>query len=143
MPLSLYAWFLLLENCSYHAIYFIKRISRINLSVIVTWVKTWIYFIDCLNFLEILIKKQNFLWYWIIGTGWGRAHKRAVSKWYTSFEKDPEKLARLVTKFKNRESWSHKDVVRLAHTSTSDKAVGFILRYISKFQTNILNFKEI
>ncbi|XP_060553103.1 RNA-binding protein RO60-like [Ruditapes philippinarum] len=66
------------------------------------------------------------------GTGWGRAHKRAVSKWYTSFEKDPEKLARLVTKFKNRESWSHKDVVRLAHTSTSDKAVGFILRYITK-----------
>ncbi|XP_053373251.1 RNA-binding protein RO60-like [Mercenaria mercenaria] len=66
------------------------------------------------------------------GTGWGRAHKRAVGKWYISFDKDPEKLARLVTKFKNRESWSHKDVLRLAHTSTDDKAVGFVLRYITK-----------
>lgn len=66
------------------------------------------------------------------GTGWGRAHKRAVSKWYTNFRKDPEKLARLVTKFKHRENWSHKDVLRLAHTSTQDRGVGFILRYITK-----------
>jgi len=61
-------------------------------------------------------------------TGWGRAHKRAVSQWYTDFVENPEKLARLVTKFKNREGWTHKDALRLAHTSTKDKAVGFVLR---------------
>lgn len=72
------------------------------------------------------------------GTGWGRAHKRAVSNWYTNFQKNPEKLARLVTKFKNRESWCHKDVLRLAHTSTQDRAVGFILRYCCRFLVQIL-----
>ncbi|XP_053373250.1 RNA-binding protein RO60-like [Mercenaria mercenaria] len=64
------------------------------------------------------------------GTGWGNAHKRGVSKWYTM--KDPERLARLVTKCKKRASWSHKDVIRLAHTKTTDVALGFILRYIAK-----------
>ncbi|XP_052270552.1 RNA-binding protein RO60-like [Dreissena polymorpha] len=66
------------------------------------------------------------------GTGWGRAHKRAVAKWYTNFINNPEKLARLVTKYKNREGWTHKDLLRLAHVSTKDPVVGFILRYIVK-----------
>lgn len=63
-------------------------------------------------------------------TGWGRAHKRAINRWY--LEKKPEQLARLVTKFKNREGWTHKDVLRLSHTHTRDRALGFILRYIIK-----------
>ncbi|XP_053381663.1 RNA-binding protein RO60-like [Mercenaria mercenaria] len=64
--------------------------------------------------------------------GWGRVHKRAVSSWYTSFAKQPEQLARLVTKYRKHGEWSHKDVIKLAHTSTDDKAIGFILRYITK-----------
>ncbi|XP_060559975.1 RNA-binding protein RO60-like [Ruditapes philippinarum] len=66
------------------------------------------------------------------GTGWGKAHKRAVSEWYTGFAPNPELLARVVTKCKRRNNWSHIDVIRLSHTKTSDPAVGFILRYITK-----------
>ncbi|XP_060590928.1 RNA-binding protein RO60-like [Ruditapes philippinarum] len=65
-----------------------------------------------------------------VGSGWGRAHKRAISKWYTNFVNQPEKLARLVSKFKNREGWTHKDLLRVSHTSTRDRSVGFILRFI-------------
>ncbi|XP_006822581.1 RNA-binding protein RO60-like [Saccoglossus kowalevskii] len=47
------------------------------------------------------------------GTGWGRAQRRAIRKWYT--EKDALKLALLVTKYKQRNGWSHRDLLRLAH----------------------------
>lgn len=64
------------------------------------------------------------------GTGWGRAHKRAVCKWYSRFEQNPEKLARLITKYRARERWSHKDVFRLTHISTEDQIMRFINCYI-------------
>ena len=63
-------------------------------------------------------------------TGWGRAHKTAIQCWYKQFETKPDVLARLVTKYKNREGWNHKDVLRLAHPVPSDSAFGFILRYM-------------
>jgi len=44
--------------------------------------------------------------------GWGRAFKRAVARWYT--EKSPEDLAWQVTKYRQREGWTHRDVLRLA-----------------------------
>jgi 60 kDa SS-A/Ro ribonucleoprotein len=52
--------------------------------------------------------------------GWGRSFKRAVATWYT--EKPASKLAYLVTKYKQREGWSHKDAVRLAHPKVADDA---------------------
>ena len=47
------------------------------------------------------------------GTGWGRAQRRAISKWYN--KKKPSELAYQITKYRNRNGWSHKDVLRLAH----------------------------
>lgn len=66
------------------------------------------------------------------GTGWGRAHRRAIGKWYNSFEKEPEKLANLVTKYQSRNRWSHVDVIRLSHIKPTNHEVGFIIRYIAK-----------
>ena len=71
------------------------------------------------------------------GTGWGRAHRRAISKWYFRFRDSPQearRLAMLVTKYKNRNGWSHLDVVRLAHLKpeTNDNGVTAILKYIVK-----------
>ena len=69
-------------------------------------------------------------------TGWGRAHRRAINKWYESFSyrntnnKDPEKLAYLVTKYKRRYGFSHRDIIRLAHTRTRNKAIKIILQYV-------------
>lgn len=45
--------------------------------------------------------------------GWGRGLRRAVNRWYT--EKEPERLAEQVVKYRQRDGWSHKDIFRLRH----------------------------
>jgi 60 kDa SS-A/Ro ribonucleoprotein len=45
--------------------------------------------------------------------GWGRGMRRAVGAWYTS--KSGRELAMQLTKYKNREGWTHKDVMRMVH----------------------------
>ena len=48
--------------------------------------------------------------------GWGRALRRAVAAWY--LEKDTDRLAYQAVKYKAREGWSHRDLLRLAHPLT-------------------------
>ena len=64
------------------------------------------------------------------GTGWGRAHRRAVCEWYNS--KSPKALAMAVTKYRNREGWSHLDVLRLSHLKPANSGVSCICKYIVK-----------
>ena len=45
--------------------------------------------------------------------GWGSWLKRLVSNWYES--KTPEQLAYQTVKYRNREGWTHKDVLRKCH----------------------------
>lgn len=47
------------------------------------------------------------------GISWGRANRRAISKWYT--DKTPMTVAHQVTKYVQRNGWTHRDVLRLAH----------------------------
>ena len=61
-------------------------------------------------------------------TGWGRAQRVAIGKWYN--EKKPKELAYLVTKYKKRRGWSHRDVVRLAHVKPRDKKINMVLKYV-------------
>lgn len=49
--------------------------------------------------------------------GWGRGLRRAVGQWYT--QKDADALAYQAVKYRQREGWSHRDLLRLAHPSTS------------------------
>jgi len=49
--------------------------------------------------------------------GWGRAVRRAVSKWY--LDRSPNSLAYQLAKYQQREGWSQKDVIRLAHVDFS------------------------
>lgn len=62
--------------------------------------------------------------------GWGRSFKRAVAEWYTT--KAAVDVAFQITKYRNREGWTHRDVFRTSHpvpNSEAFKAVGdFILR---------------
>ena len=72
-----------------------------------------------------------------LGAGWGRTHRRAISNWYKRFGESPQqakRLAVLVTKYKRRQGWSHRDVLRLAHTKpqTDDNGVTAIMKYIVK-----------
>lgn len=50
--------------------------------------------------------------------GWGRALRRAVGNWY--LDKETDSLAYQAVKYKQRDGWSHRDVLRLAHPKTTD-----------------------
>lgn len=60
--------------------------------------------------------------------GHGRALNRALQNWYLS--KVPEKLAYQVTKYQQREGWSHRDILRLAKPKTADPVIDGIFGYI-------------
>lgn len=45
--------------------------------------------------------------------GWGRGLRRAVGNWY--LDKDVDALAYQAVKYRQREGWSHADLLRLAH----------------------------
>lgn len=50
-----------------------------------------------------------------LNCGWGRSFKRAVANWYDKRELD--KLSYALMKYKQRDGWSHTDVLKLAHPS--------------------------
>ena len=64
------------------------------------------------------------------GTGWGRAHRKAIQKWYSS--KSPKALAQAVTKYKQRNGWSHTDVLRLCHLKPETDGIACVCKYVMK-----------
>lgn len=60
-------------------------------------------------------------------TGWGRAHRRAVSQWYNTLS--ARRLASAVTKYRNRNGYTHKDALRLSHAVPSDGAHDVVFAY--------------
>lgn len=63
--------------------------------------------------------------------GWGRALRRAVAKWYTT--RSPEDLTMQVVKYRQRDGWSHRDLMRLSHPSprVSDEARRRVLQWVT------------
>lgn len=61
--------------------------------------------------------------------GWGRALRRAVGAWYT--EKPIERLAYQLVKYRQRNGWTHRDVLRLAHPK-SGPAWSNVMRFAVK-----------
>ncbi len=59
--------------------------------------------------------------------GWGRLLKRAVAEWYT--EKPTEAAAYQLVKYRQREGWSHRDVIRLAHPRPKSYEQGQLYRW--------------
>jgi len=62
--------------------------------------------------------------------GWGRGLRRAVGKWYT--EKDASSLIYQLIKYKNREGWTHKDVLAMAHPKPGTKEHEYIFKTLFK-----------
>lgn len=59
--------------------------------------------------------------------GWGRAKRTAVANWFTS--KTPDQLAYQAVKYRQRNGWELRDLMRLSHPRGVDPMVGeFILR---------------
>ncbi|WP_147124135.1 TROVE domain-containing protein, partial [Nocardia neocaledoniensis] len=52
--------------------------------------------------------------------GWGRGLSRAVANWY--LDKPVDDLAYQVVKYRQREGWTHRDLLRLAHPAATDDA---------------------
>lgn len=52
--------------------------------------------------------------------GWGRGLRRAVGNWY--LDKTVEDLAFQVVKYRQRENWSHRDLLRLSHPASDEDA---------------------
>jgi 60 kDa SS-A/Ro ribonucleoprotein len=50
--------------------------------------------------------------------GWGRGLRRAVADWYLS--KPVDAVAYQAVKYRQREGWSHRDLLRLAHPATDE-----------------------
>ena len=50
--------------------------------------------------------------------GWGRGLRRAVADWYRS--KPVDAVAYQAVKYRQREGWSHRDLLRLAHPATDE-----------------------
>lgn len=74
--------------------------------------------------------------------GWGRGMRRALSAWYT--EKDIDDLAYQVVKYRQREGWTHRDVLRKAHANieTEDPDKNLVLRWVVEYHNLTPGDKE-
>ena len=59
--------------------------------------------------------------------GWGRGLRQAVSAWYAA--KNDEQLAFQLAKYQNRDGWSHRDLLRLAHPVPGSEARKALYRW--------------
>lgn len=64
------------------------------------------------------------------GRGQGRAHRRAISAFYSS--KQAQHLGFLCTKYASRNGWSHRDVLRVSHVQPKTPAHNMVFQYIIK-----------
>ena len=75
----------------------------------------------------------------MLGKGWGRLAKQAFSKIYNGKAED---VAYAITKYKNREGWSHLDVLRLAHVLPKDAQQSCLFKYIRDGPTVLAEMPE-
>jgi 60 kDa SS-A/Ro ribonucleoprotein len=62
------------------------------------------------------------------GGGWGRATKKAIGDWFIN--RPSEKMALQVAKYKQREGWSARDLLRLSHPKTDDEIKNEVLKWV-------------
>lgn len=64
----------------------------------------------------------------IYGKGWGKGQRKAVIKWYNDHTE--EDILRLVTKYRHSHSWTHKDVIKIAHIKAASSGIALIFKYL-------------
>jgi 60 kDa SS-A/Ro ribonucleoprotein len=60
--------------------------------------------------------------------GWGRALRKAVGHWYNQWTAD--ELAYQVVKYQQRDGWSHRDLLRLAHPVAETEGHDAVFRWV-------------
>lgn len=63
-------------------------------------------------------------------TGWGRGRRNAVASWYNG--KDTKDLVYHVTKYKQRNGWSNRDLLRLGHVKPSDHDHDLVYKFVTQ-----------
>jgi 60 kDa SS-A/Ro ribonucleoprotein len=64
--------------------------------------------------------------------GWSMGLRKAVAKWYT--EQEPDKLAYQLVKYRSREGWTHRDVLRKCHPSLTGPLARANVDWAIKYQ---------
>lgn len=59
--------------------------------------------------------------------GWGRSLRRGVANWYTS--RTPESVAYQTVKYRQREGWTHRDVLLKAHVKPTDESMARVFDF--------------
>lgn len=73
--------------------------------------------------------------------GWSRGLRKGVASFYTS--KTADQVAYQMVKYRQRNGWTHKDVIKLSHTSTKDSQLNnLFITAIDKFNYSIHGFKH-
>jgi 60 kDa SS-A/Ro ribonucleoprotein len=62
--------------------------------------------------------------------GWGRALRAGVAGWYQAMPL--ERLTYQVVKYQQRDGWTHRDALRLAHPQTEDERRNAVYRWITQ-----------
>lgn len=62
--------------------------------------------------------------------GWGRGLRNAVAKWYVN--RAPDRLAAQLLKYQQRDGWSHRDLLRLAHPKAPAPVYNALFNYAVK-----------
>lgn len=60
--------------------------------------------------------------------GWGRGLRQAVGRWYTA--REPADLAHQAVKYQQRDGWSHRDLLRLAHPKAPSPQHDAVFRWM-------------
>lgn len=67
--------------------------------------------------------------------GWGRALRRAIADWY--LVQPVDRLANQAIKYQQRDGWSHRDLLRLAHPKTVEADRDAVFRWIVGGQSKL------
>ncbi len=67
-----------------------------------------------------------------LGKGWGKGFMKRVGAWY---DRDPQRLAMQVTKYAQRNGWSHRDVLRKCHFHPDTMELNNVLKYVTQHDT--------
>src|SRR5260370_1022359 len=59
--------------------------------------------------------------------GWGRGLRRAIGDWYLA--RGVGEIAYQAVKYRQREGWAHRDMLRLAHPKTADPVRNALFRW--------------
>lgn len=71
----------------------------------------------------------HFVDYAQVYRGWGRSMRRAIANWYA--ERGVDDLTNQVVKYRQRDGWSHRDLLRLAHPKVSDAQRRAVLQWVT------------